>query len=132
MNFISYLPQLAAGLFTTINLMLCALSLGIILAFIMTLGVLSRHAMIRAPIHAFVFFIRGTPLLVQIFLIYFGSGQFEWLQHTPLWIVLREPFACAVIALALNTCAYTIVILKGAIDSVPEGEVLASHALGMS
>lgn len=132
MTFIDFIPQLASGLGTTILLMLSALAVGTVLALFMTLGMISKHPWLALPIHAFVFFMRGTPLLVQIFLIYFGLGQFEWLRDTPLWLILREPFACAVIAFALNTSAYTTVLFKGALDSVPHGEVVACQALGMS
>jgi len=129
---IDYLPQLLQGTATTLLLMACALAIGIFLALIMTLCAISRHSLLRWPVNAIVFFIRGTPLLVQIFLIYYGSGQFDWLKASPLWIVLREPFACAVIALAINTASYTTVLLKGAIEAIPEGEVIACQALGMS
>lgn len=128
----TYLPQMLSGVLTTIELMVCALIVGLMLAFALTIVSLSHRWYLRFPIGLFTFFIRGTPLLVQIFIIYFGLGQFEWLRATPLWDILRQPFACAVIAFALNTCGYTIVILKGAIHCVPEGEVMACHALGMS
>lgn len=132
MQYLQYFPRLLHGLGITVILMLCSLALGSCLAIVLTLCSLSKHAYLRAPVDAFVFFIRGTPLLVQIFLIYFGLGQFEWIRDSPLWWVLSRPFPCAIIALALNTCAYTIVLLKGAINSVPYGEVAACEALGMS
>lgn len=132
---LSYLPQIFSGLITTIALMFSALAVGTFLALPMTLATISKSPksqLARAPIEAVIFFVRGTPLLVQIFLIYFGLGQFEWLHATPLWSVLRHPFACAVIAFAINTSAYTTVLFKGAINSVPEVEVIACQALGMS
>ncbi len=132
MNLAHYLPEIAQGVLTTILLMILALFFGLILALLLTLASISKRVYLRAPVEVFVFFIRGTPLLVQIFLIYFGSGQFDWIKNSPLWWLLREPFNCAVIALALNTSAYTMVLLKGAIASVPENEVAACHALGMS
>ncbi|HVV69556.1 MAG TPA: ABC transporter permease [Gammaproteobacteria bacterium] len=132
MNLLDYAPDFLHGLMVTIGLMACALALGLVLALLMTLAAISKYPLLRAPVNAFVFFMRGTPLLVQIFLIYYGSGQFDWLKASPLWILLREPFACAVIAFALNTSAYTTVLLKGAIASVPENEVAAAAALGMS
>lgn len=132
MNPFDYLPQLLNGVIMTIGLMIGALLLGIMLALLLTLGLVSKKKIFHRPANALVFFVRGTPLLVQIFLIYYGSGQFEWLQNSPLWVVLKEPFFCAVIALAINTGAYTSVLLKGAIDAIPEGEILACQALGMS
>jgi arginine transport system permease protein len=132
MSLYSYLPQLANGLGLTLILTISALILGAFLACLMALGLLSNRAYIKRPIDIWVFFIRGTPVLVQIFLIYFGLGQFDWIRLSPLWVVLQSPFACAVIALAINTSAYTTVLLKGAIQSVPEGEIMACKALGMS
>jgi arginine transport system permease protein len=132
MNLSDYLPDFAHGLMVTVGLMSCALALGIVFALLLTFLSLSKYAWLHAPVNCFVFFMRGTPLLVQIFLIYYGSGQFDWLKASPLWVILREPFACAVIAFALNTSAYTTVLLKGAIASVPENEIAACHALGMS
>jgi arginine transport system permease protein len=129
---VEYLPQLAHGILITVLLMIGALALGIVLALLMTLALISNRIYFVAPVQALVFFIRGTPLLVQIFLIYFGSGQFDWLKASFLWPLLREPFVCAVIALALNTAAYSTVLFKGAVDSVPENEVSGCHALGMS
>lgn len=132
MNLIENLPALLSGILTTIELMACALVLGLVLAVLLTLLSLSKFRILRWPVNAFVFFMRGTPLLVQIFLIYFGSGQFDWLKASPLWFILREPFACAVIAFALNTSAYTTVLLRGGLASIPENEVSACQALGMS
>src|SRR3989338_8563956 len=80
----------------------------------------------------FSFLCLGTPLLVQIFLIYYGVGQFEWIRNSVLWIILREPMACAIIAFSFNTACYTTIILKGAIHSVPRNEIDACHAMGMS
>jgi arginine transport system permease protein len=132
MNFIQYYPQLLNGILITLTLMSVALISAAILSLILTPATLSKNLWLKLPVDAFVFFIRGTPLLVQIFLIYYGSAQFEWVRSSFLWIVLREPFACAAIALALNSCAYTIVLLKGAIESAPKDEITACYALGMS
>lgn len=132
MNLISYLPQLLHGLSITLILMLVSISIGFLLAVMMTICLMSDHFFIRKTIQGFIFFIRGTPLLVQIFLIYYGTGQFEWIRNSALWIVLQGPMACAIIALSINTAAYTTVLLKGAIDSVPKNEIAACEALGMS
>ena len=74
----------------------------------------------------------GTPLLVQIFLIYYGPAQFDWLKQSVLWNFLKEPWFCAVLALGFNTAAYSTRLFKGALDAIPSGEVLACRALGMS
>lgn len=131
-NIISYLPTLLFGTVTTLEVMACSLLFGLLLAVLFTLLSRSHYAFIKTPVDILVFFIRGTPLLVQIFLIYYGSGQFTWLRESSLWIILKEPFACAVIAFSLNTSAYTKVLLSGAIDSIPHGEIEACHALGMN
>lgn len=134
MNFISihnYLAQLGMGTITTIALLLCSLLIGATLAIVFTLITVSRHSFLKWPIHIYIFFIRGTPLLVQFFLIYFGSSQFVWLRQSIFWIIFQKPFFCAVLALAINTSAYTTVLLRGAIRSVPHGEMEACKALGM-
>ena len=129
---IEYFWKLLFSALTTIELMLLAILFGLSLAVIFTLLSLTKKIIFTWPINTFIYFIRGTPLLVQIFLIYYGSGQLTWLHESGLWFIFKEPFACAVIALALNTSAYTTVLLRGAIASVPKAEVQAATALGMS
>ena len=90
----------------------------------------------RAPARCssalYVFVFRGTPLLLQIFLIYYGLGQFAAIRNSVLWPFLREPWCCAILSLALNTAAYQTEILRGALASVPKGAVEAGRAAGMS
>ena len=81
---------------------------------------------------AYSLFFRGTPLLVQIFLIYFGLGQFGLIRHSFLWPFLREAYVCALITFTLNTAAYSGEILRGGIRAVPRGEIEAARACGMS
>jgi len=135
MNFaliIQHLPQLASGLFTTLELMLVALGLGLSLAILLTWLSSARHKYLILSIDGFIFLIRGTPLLVQLFIIYYGIGQFAWLRETPLWLFFKQPFACAILAFGLNTAAYTTELLRGAIKSIPVGEIEACHALGLT
>jgi len=132
LNFLSYLPDLARGLTITLILMLISTFAGLALAILMTIGSRSERYVLRKGIALFVFFIRGTPLLVQLFLIYYGAGQFEWIRNSSLWIILREPMACAIIALTINSACYTTILLQGAINSVPKNEVAACEAMGMS
>jgi len=127
-----YAPELISGTGITIALTSCALVIGFGLALIMAMLKLYAHATWRLLIDSYIFFVRGTPILVQFFLVYFGIGQFTALQGTWLWNVIAEPFACAVIVLALNSAAYTTVILYGAMQCVPRGEIEAARALGMS
>ncbi len=132
MTILAYLSQLLSGAVITVELMLSALTCGLFLALFFTTCAESDCSLLKGLIKGFVFIIRGTPLLVQIFIIYYGSGQFHWLHETILWVVLKKPFGCGVVALALNTSAYTYVLLRGAIHSVPMGEIEAAKALGLS
>ncbi|MGF1639959.1 MAG: ABC transporter permease [Rhodospirillales bacterium] len=126
------LPRLLQGALLTVELVALALLVGMILALPTALMRVSEHRWLRWPALVYVFFFRGTPLLVQIFLVYYGLGQFEAVRASVLWPLLREPYWCAIIAFALNTGAYTAEILRGAIEAVPAGEVQAAHAFGMS
>lgn len=127
-----YISQLLEGTLTTIELMIAALTVGFMLAIIFTLLGTSKRWYLKRPVDVFVFFMRGTPMLVQFFIIYYGSGQFDLIRDSFLWSVFKEPFACAVLALTLNTAAYTTALFIGAIKSVPGGEIEACKALGMS
>lgn len=132
MALLSALPDLANGLSLTIILMLSAMMIGFLLAVCMTVASRSDIFVVRKAVALFIFFIRGTPLLVQLFLIYYGVGQFEWIRNSFLWVVLREPIACAIIALSINSACYTSILLQGAINSVPKNEIAAAVAIGMS
>lgn len=129
---IANLPKLLAGTVLTAELVILALVLGMAVAVPMALMRVSRRAWLSRPAQAYIFFFRGTPLLVQIFLVYYGLSQFEWVRGGALWPILREPYWCAIIAFTLNTAAYTAEILRGGILAVPSGEVEAARALGMS
>jgi octopine/nopaline transport system permease protein len=106
--------------------------MGFVLAIIVALLRRSKIPLLVIPIQAFVFVMRGTPLLVQIFLIYYGIGQFEFVRESIFWSILKSPFWCAIIALTLNTTAYGSEIIRGGLESVPWGEVEAARAVGMS
>lgn len=128
----THLASLLSGTFITIALTIGSLIIGACAAIFLTLGSLSQRWYLKIPINCYLFFIRGTPLLVQFFLIYFGSSQFEFIRNSFLWVILEKPFGCALIALAINTSAYTTVLFRGGVMSVPKGEVEACKALGMS
>jgi len=87
---------------------------------------------IAGPVWAFTYVIRGTPLLVQLFLVYYGLAQFDVVKRSALWPWLSSAWFCAIAAFAINTCAYTIEILHGAMRAVPAGEIEAARAMGMS
>jgi octopine/nopaline transport system permease protein len=126
------LPELLGGLVLTLQLVSLSLLLGIGVAVGVALLRLSSNRALSGLAYAYVFVFRGTPLLVQIFLIYYGLGQFEAVRDSVLWTFFREPFWCAILALTLNTGAYTSEIIRGGILSVPWGQVEAARACGMS
>lgn len=125
------LPRLAEGVPLTVQLVLFAEILGVLVATGTALMRLSGNPLLDWGARAYVFVFRGTPLLVQIFLIYYGLGQFAAVRDSVLWPVLREPYWCAILAMMLNTGAYGSEILRGAIQSVPHGQVEAARACGM-
>ncbi|MGA1856743.1 ABC transporter permease [Azospirillum sp. 11R-A] len=126
------LPRMLGGLTLTLELIVGSLALGALVAFGVALLRLSGNRVVETLAAAYVFVFRGTPLLVQIFLVYYGLGQFEFIRDSILWPFLREPYWCAILALTLNTGAYTSEVLRGAILSVPQGQVEAARACGMS
>lgn len=129
---IESLPALLEGTGLTLQLVAQALVAGFLIALPTALMRLSRNPVARGASYGFVFFFRGTPLLVQIFLIYYGLSQFQAVRDSALWPILREPYWCALIAFSLNTAAYTAEILRGGILSVPRGQIEAAKASGMS
>jgi octopine/nopaline transport system permease protein len=131
--FLEIIPQLLAGIPLTLKLAGTSILLGFILALLLALAQQGDQKLAVWPIRTFVALFRGTPLLVQIFLIYYGLGQFRpSLQAVGLWGLFREPYWCAILALSLNTAAYGSEILRGAIKNVPRGLGEAAQALGMS
>lgn len=129
---IDSVPALLEGLLVTLKLVAAALAVGLFIALPTALARVSRFALLRWLSLGYVFFFRGTPLLVQIFLIYYGLAQFEAVRDSFIWPVLRQPYWCALIAFSLNTAAYTAEVFRGGILSVPHGEVEAARAIGMS
>lgn len=123
---------LMKGVSLTLQLTASTLLLGLVLAFPVALARISESGWLRGISNGFILFFRGTPALVQIALLYYGAGQFEWIRNSLLWPVLREPFWCAVIALGLNTSAYTGQNLSGALLALPAGPLEAAKALGLS
>lgn len=125
-------PAILGGARLTLALVASSLGVGILFAIPTALALLSGWRPLRAVADFYVFVFRGTPLLVQIFVIYYGAGQFAAVRESVLWPVLREPWWCALLALALNTGAYTAEIVRGGILSVPAGHIEAARACGMS
>ena len=109
-----------------------SIAMGAVLAELLALMRLSGNPLLDYAARSYVFVFRGTPLLVQIFLIYSGLGQFPEIRQSFLWPFLREPYWCALLALTLNTAAYSSEIIRGGILSVPFGQIEAARACGMS
>lgn len=127
------LPQFLAAIPTTLLLTFSSLALGLVMAVPLAVLRLSKNPLLSMPVYGFVLLFRGTPLLVQLFLIYYGSGQFrEYFESAGLWVYFRDAWFCATLALTLNTAAYTTEIIRGGILGVPHGEVEAARACGMS
>lgn len=129
---IESMPALLGGLMVTIQLMLCALAMGIIIAVPAAILWVEGPKPVQMLLNFYSTFFRGTPLLVQVFLVYYGLGQLEGMRDSILWPLFRQPFFCAVLALSLNTSAYTSNIIRGAIRAIPFGEVEAGRAFGMN
>jgi len=124
------------GVLTTLGLLLSSLGIGAVLAVVFALALTSPWALLRTLVGAYTYVIRGTPLLIQLYLIYYGLAQLEWIQERwdtvwP-WTHFKEPFFCALLAFSLNTAGYTAEMLAGAIRETAAGEIEAAHAMGMS
>lgn len=124
--------QLLEGLQTSLELTAVALLVGCILSLLMTVSLITQTPIIHWLSRGLIILFTGTPLLVQIFLIYYGPGQFEAIKESIAWNWLSQPWFCAMIALALNTAAYSTQLFKGAFDAIPSGQWQACRALGMS
>ncbi|MDO4451065.1 MAG: ABC transporter permease subunit [Moraxella sp.] len=130
---ITYFPELLKASATTVELVVLSSAIGLVLGLILALLRLSKNPLVQVFPFLYIFFFRGTPLLVQIYLIYYGLGQFKSIQESILWEpVLSQAYWCAIIAFTLNTAAYVAEIIRGAIQAVPKGELEAADALGMS
>lgn len=125
------LAALARGVPLTLELGASSLALGFALALLLTFARRSGVAPAAWLARAYVFVFRGSPLLVQIYLIYYGPGQFEAVRHSIAWTVLRQPHWCALISLTLVTAAYGSEVIRGGLDSVPDGLVEAARAFGL-
>ncbi|MBT2326551.1 ABC transporter permease subunit [Variovorax paradoxus] len=127
----SVMPTLAEGAWLTLTLTASVILVGTALAFPVALCRNSRSSGLRAAANAYVLFFRGTPSLVQLFLLYYGAGQFETVRESFLWPVLRDPFWCVVIALGLNSASYTGKTLAAALAAIPRGTREAAFILGL-
>ena len=125
------LPKLLNATLITLKLLSVSLVLGLFLGLFFAILRLNKNTLINKFAYGYSYIFRGTPLLVQIFIIYFGLGQIESLRSSFLWEVLKEPYWCAIIAFALNTGAYTSEILRSAFQTIKPGFIEAGKSLGI-
>ena len=126
------LPKLLSAALVTLKLLSISLIIGLFIGFIFAVLRLNKNPFINKFAYGYSYLFRGTPLLVQIFIIYYGLGQIEYFRSTFLWVVFKEPYWCAIIAFALNTGAYTSEILRSAFQTIKPGIIEAGKSLGIS
>ncbi len=129
---INSFPKLLSAAVITLKLLSVSLIIGLFIGLFFSILRLNKNLFINRFAYGYSYIFRGTPLLVQIFIIYFGLGQIEYLRSTVLWVILKEPYWCAIIAFALNTGAYTSEILRSAFQTIKPGIIEAGKSLGIS
>jgi len=125
-------PKLLEATLITLKLLSLSLIIGLFLGFCFAILRLRKNIFINRFAYGYSYLFRGTPLLVQIFIIYFGLGQIEFLRSSFLWVILKEPYWCAIIAFSLNTGAYTSEIIRSALQTIKPGFIEAGKSLGLS
>ncbi|ROT98681.1 ABC transporter permease [Marinobacter sp. R17] len=120
------------GLVTTVQLVFLSLLIGLILSVPLAILRTVRNPFVSGPVWLYTYIFRGTPLLIQLYIIYYGIAQIEGIQETFWWTIFKDPFYPALLAFVLNTAAYTTEIIRGALEATPHGEVEAAKAYGMS
>ena len=124
-------PKLLSATVITLKLLSLSLFFGLFIGLFFAILRMNKNPIINKFAYGYSYVFRGTPLLVQIFIIYFGLGQIEYLRSTFLWVILKEPYWCAIIAFALNTGAYTSEILRSAFQTIKPGLIEAGKSLGI-
>jgi arginine/ornithine transport system permease protein len=125
-------PEFGQGLRVCLTLLFISVATGFVLAVPLAVARVSSKPWLAQPVWLFTYVFRGTPLLVQLFLIYYGFAQFEAVRESFAWVWLKEAWFCAWLAFALNTTAYTVEIFAGALRATPSGEVEAARAYGLA
>lgn len=131
---LTHLPSLLIGLKTSLTLTVVALCMAFFLSILLTCILELKPLLLTALTKVFITVFTGTPLLIQIYLIYYGPGQFEFIKESlpSLWSIISNVWFCAILALTLNSTAYTTLLFHGALKAVPDGQWQACAALGMS
>ena len=124
-------PKLLSATVITLKLLSLSLLFGLFIGLFFAILRMNKNPIVNKFAYGYSYVFRGTPLLVQIFIIYFGLGQIEYLRSTFLWVILKEPYWCAIIAFALNTGAYTSEILRSAFQTIKPGLIEAGKSLGI-
>ena len=124
-------PKLLGATVITLKLLSVSLIIGLFIGLLFAILRMHQNIIVNRFAYGYSYVFRGTPLLVQIFIIYFGLGQIEYLRSTFLWVVLKEPYWCAIIAFALNTGAYTSEILRSTFQTIKPGIIEAGKSLGI-
>ena len=133
LEFISeHFPRLLKATKLTIELTSLSLLFGIFVGVFFAILRTSKNKMFFFIAYYYSYILRGTPLLVQIFIIYFGLGQVEWIRESFLWVFLKEPYSCAILAFTLNTGAYSSEIFRSAFETINKGFVEAAESLGLN
>jgi len=126
------LPDFVQGLKVCLILLTISVGTGFVLSLPLAVARVSARPWLSRPVWLYTYVFRGTPLLVQLFIVYYGLAQFEWVRASMAWPLLREAWFCAWLAFSLNTTAYTTEIFAGALRATPSGEVEAARAYGLS
>ena len=124
--------KIVEGIPLTLQVVSISTMLGIFLAVAVALMRISGNRLMSLPAYYFVYLIRGTPLLLQLYFVYYGLSQFEAIRESILWPILKEPYWCGIITLTISTGAYSSEIIRGGILSVSKNYIEASGALGLS
>jgi len=130
--FEDYLSVIAQGIPTSLLLTFASLLIAFLLALLFTFILAMGNRWLKSAVNFYLVLFTGTPLLIQIFLIYSGPGQFEFITQSPLWPLLSNAWFCAMLALALNSAAYSTQLFYGAVKAIPKGQWESCAALGLS
>ena len=128
---ISIFPSLLNGTVITLKLLASSIFFGLLIGLLFAILRINKNPIINKFAYGYSYFFRGTPLLVQLYLIYYGLANIEFLRNSFLWVIIREPYWCAIIAFALNTGAYTSEILRSAFQTIKPGIIEAGKSLGI-
>ena len=126
------LPDFFRGLRVTLILLAIALATGFVLSIPLAMARVSQNKWLSMPVFLFTYVIRGTPLLVQMFMVYHGLAQFAWMRQSAVWFLFKDAWFCAWLVFSMSTTAYTTEIFAGALRQTPAGELEAAQSLGMT